>query len=68
MRMCLAAILPLILTGCGTEPQASDSVAIPALKRPIERLAVAHAGEDVPAMRASARDVIATYDQLSGAR
>lgn len=58
----------MILSGCAAELPASDSVAVAALKRPIERLAVAHAGEDVPAMRASARDVIATYDQLAGAR
>ena len=59
-RICLAAMLPLILLGCTTE--VSDSALATALRRPLTEHAAALAGEDVAAMRRTGRNVIATYD------
>ena len=63
-RICLAAILPLILPGCTTE--VSDSALATALRRPMTAHAAALAGEDVAAMRRTGRNVIATYDAAVG--
>lgn len=59
-RICLAAMLPLILPGCTTE--VSDSALATALRRPMTLHAAALAGEDVSEMRRTGRNVIATYD------
>ena len=59
-RICLAAMLPLMLTGCTVA--ASDSALATALRRPMTEHAAALAGEDVAAMRRTGRNVIAIYD------
>ena len=59
-RICLAAILPLIVAGCTVA--ASDSALATALRRPMTAHAAALAGEDVAAMRRTGRNVIAIYD------
>ena len=59
-RIFLAAMLPLMLTGCTVA--ASDSALATALRRPMTEHAAALAGEDVAAMRRTGRNVIAIYD------
>lgn len=59
-RICLAAILPLILPGCTTE--VSDSALATALRRPMTLHAAALAGDSVSEMRRTGRNVIAIYD------
>lgn len=56
----------LILTGCAPAP--AEAPVLARLERPLQRLAVALAGEDVPRMRATGRDVIAIYDAGVGSR
>ena len=60
-------ILTMILAGCASDP-ASDSVAVAALKRPMDAHAAALAGEDVNRMRHTGRVVIATYDAIAGVK
>lgn len=63
----MLVILTMICAGCLRGP-ASDSVLAPALRKPIDRLAVSLAGADVAAMRRDGRNVIATYDAAVGPR
>ena len=61
MRIYLSAIPMLILAGCASAP-VSDSALAAALKRPMTKHAAALAGDSVPEMRRTGRDLIATYD------
>lgn len=63
MRMWVAAILTMILTGCAGAPSGGGADAtLDRLARPMDALAVALAGEDVVQMRRAGRAVIAIYD------
>ena len=53
-------MLPLMLTGCGVA--VSDSALATALRRPMTEHAAALAGDSVPEMRRTGRNVIAIYD------
>ena len=64
MRICLAAMLPLMLTGCGVE--VNDSALATALRRPMTEHAAALAGDSVSDMRRTGRNVIAIYDAGAG--
>ena len=57
-------MLPLMLTGCGVE--VNDSALATALRRPMTEHAAALAGDSVPEMRRTGRDLIATYDAATG--
>ena len=61
MRIYLSAIPMLILAGCSSAP-VSDSALAAALKRPMAEHAAALAGDSVPEMRRTGRNVIAIYD------
>lgn len=65
MRIYLWAIPLMMLTGCGGE-RTSDSALVTVLDRPMTVHATALAGDDVPAMRRTGRDLIATYDAAVG--
>ena len=65
MRTCLLVIPTLMLAGCATAP-VSDSALAAALKRPMTKHAAALAGDSVPEMRRTGRNVIATYDAAVG--
>lgn len=65
MRTCLLVIPTLMLAGCATAP-VSDSALAAALKRPMTKHAAALAGDSVPEMRRTGRNVIATYDAAAG--
>ena len=54
-----------MLAGCATAP-VSDSALAAALKRPMTKHAAALAGDSVPEMRRTGRNVIATYDAAVG--
>lgn len=58
-------MLPLIAAGCATAP-ASDSALVAVLDRPMTAHAAALAGDSVPEMRRTGRNVIATYDAAVG--
>lgn len=65
MRIYLSAIPMLILAGCASAP-VSDSALATALRRPMTEHAAALAGDSVPEMRRTGRNVIATYDAAVG--
>lgn len=55
------------MTGCVPD-RASDGALVIGLRKPIDRLNGAVVTDDLPRIRAAARDVIATYDAAVGAR
>lgn len=65
MRIYLSAIPMLILAGCASAP-VSDSALATALRRPMTEHAAALAGDSLPEMRRTGRNVIATYDAAVG--
>lgn len=62
--MFLAAMMPLIVTGCTNA--VSDSAVVAVLDRPMTAHAAALAGDDVPLMRRTGRNLISTYDAAAG--
>ena len=66
MRTFLAAILMTILSGCN--PVASGDAWRIALGPRMDAHAVALTTDDLSAIRATGRDLIATYDALVGAQ
>lgn len=61
----------MIFCGCATGcigQGASDSALAIGLRKPIEALNAAAVTDDLPRIRAAARDVIATYDAGTGPR
>lgn len=65
MRIYLAAMPLMMLTGCGGAAVSNSALAT-VLDRPMTAHAAALAGDSVPEMRRTGRDLIATYDAAVG--